>query len=136
MTAYNVAAEVLTDGLVPQAYAHQRCVGFGCGRCQSQTDAGLRRVAWTGGQKDARRVHAYGVLNGQRVVSPDLHISAHFAQIVHKVVGETVVVIDQKQHFVGSFPKDAKGVEAEGLLAVYMFRLGAEGQEGQEQVAP
>ena len=94
VAAHHLAAEGLTDGLMPKANAQQGRAGFSGGLGQGKANAGLIGVARARAQQDAGRLHRHGLLHIQRIVSPDLDLGAEFAQIMHEVVGEGVVVVD------------------------------------------
>ncbi len=94
---HDLATEHLADRLMAEADAEQRHLRLGRRRDEIHADAGLVRRA------RARRQHDAVGLQGERVGDRDLVVAMDdaarpkIAQKVDEVVGETVVVIDQKQ---------------------------------------
>lgn len=115
VTAHNLAAEGLADGLMTQTDPHQRGTGFGGGFCQCKTNAGLVGVARTRRQQYARGIQRHRLLNVQRIVALNHHIGTKFTQVVDKIVGKAVIVIDKQEHR-RNFAK--LGLEAGACMAV------------------
>jgi len=109
--AHHASAHGLADGLVPQAHAQDRHTSGG-GANQVQADAGPVGIARPRRDDDGAGFQRESIVHGDRVVAMHLQRRAKFAQEVPKVVGEAVVVIDQKQHD-GESPPDA-GPSASG----------------------
>ena len=57
-------------------------------------DPGLVRRAGAGGDDDATRFKGGNLVDGDLVVAMNLHLGTQLAEILHEVVGETVVVVD------------------------------------------
>ena len=94
----HLAAEGLADGLVAQAYAKQRYARLCRRPGQAKADAGLIRIARAGREEDARRAHRHRLVDRDRIVADHAGLGAQFTQVVHQVVGEGIIVIDQQQH--------------------------------------
>ena len=95
--AHDLAAIGLADGLMAQAHAQDRHAAVRL--CdQLQADARLVGGAGPGRQHDAFGLQRQRLARGQRVIALDPHLRAQLAQIVEQVVGEAVIVIDQKDH--------------------------------------
>ena len=112
--ADDVAAKSLPDGLVAEANAQKRDVCSSSCKGQGQANARLRRIARTGRQHDRRGPQLHDCLHIKRVIAPYHHICAKLAQIMHEIVGKTVIVVDQKQHLAGALtirddPRAASG---------------------------
>ncbi|OHC45653.1 MAG: hypothetical protein A2092_18790 [Rhodobacteraceae bacterium GWE1_64_9] len=101
VAAHDLATESLADGLVPKADTQQRDARLGCGNGQRQTDAGLCRIAGAGRQHDHFRAQGHGLLHIQRIIAQNADIGPKFAQIMDEIVGETVIIVDQQQHWAG-----------------------------------
>ena len=78
--------------------AKQRRASFGGGMHKRQANARLRGIARAGGQHDGLRAHRHRLLHIQRIVAAHDDFCPKLAQIMHEVIGETIVVIDQEQH--------------------------------------
>src|SRR5215207_71137 len=95
--ADDVAAENLPDALMPQTHTQKR-------RRRAKPadditrDAGLIRRARTGRNADPLRLQRSDLLERDLIVPLHQHLSAEFAKILHQVVGEAVVVIDDQEH--------------------------------------
>ena len=109
MAAHDLAAECLSDGLMAKANAQKRRSGLGGGGGQGQADPRLIRVTRAGRKDDPGRIHRHCCLYIQRIIATHRDFCAQIAKIMHQIIGETVVVIDEKQHL------------------AYLFRLGAGG---------
>ena len=121
--ALDHAAESLTDRLVAQAHAQQRHARGGGGGDQGQADARLGRRARA--RRDHQAVWALGqhLGNGLLIVAVDRHLGAQFPQVLHQVVGETVVIIDHDDHRGGSLPR-AKMKQPEALAQLRCISVG------------
>lgn len=105
------AAKCLPQCLMSQTDPHERGFCLGGGEGQRKANPGLIGIAGSGGQQDASRVHAHGLLNGDRIIAHHVHVDVKFAQIMNEIVGKAVVVIDEQQHG-GFFSVRAGGVGA------------------------
>src|SRR5579859_6410981 len=61
-------------------------------------DAGLLWRARAGGDHDPFRLHPLDFRDGHLVVSTQLDLLPHFPEILHQVVGERVVVVEDEDH--------------------------------------
>ena len=102
MTAHDFAAKNLANGLVPKANAHKRRFRLRRGFGQRQADTSLRWVARARRQHDHLGLEGHGLLNVQCIIAVNHNVRPQFAEVVHKIVGKAVVVIDQKEHRKGS----------------------------------
>jgi hypothetical protein len=92
---HDLAAEGRAYALVAEADAEQRDpAGEFLDRCHR--DAGFGRRTGAGRNHDAVRLHRGDFLEGDRVVAEHLDVLAEFAEILHQVVGEAVVVVDHQ----------------------------------------
>ena len=86
----------LADALMAQADAHD-----GKGRPEAAdevgADAGLVRGSRTGGDDDSPRTGRRHLVDRDGVVSSHDHLCPQLAEILHQVVGEGVVVVDDHQ---------------------------------------
>lgn len=98
MAAHDFAAKGLSDCLMAKADAHQRGSGFRSSLRQCQTNARLGRITRPGGQDNAGRSHSHCLLDINRVIAFHHNVRAKFTKIVHQIVGEAVVIIDQEKH--------------------------------------
>jgi hypothetical protein len=96
----HLAAEGLADGLMAEADAEDRELA-GRGLDQLEADAGPVRIAGAGGKDDPLGMQAHDLRNAGVVVASDIDRCAELPQEVIEVIGETVVVIDQDEHFQG-----------------------------------
>ena len=64
---------------------------------QCQTDARFARRAGTGREQDCIRLHLRDLVECDLVVAEHHRLGAQFAEIVHEVVGEAVVIIDDEE---------------------------------------
>src|SRR5215831_18128318 len=98
--AYNLAAVSLTHGLVPEADPEHGDART-CRLDELEADAGLvgRAGSWREHDRFRRAFEDFG--DGDPIVAIDLASRTELAQIVHEVIGEAVVVIDQEQHRTG-----------------------------------
>src|SRR5271156_6188955 len=60
--------------------------------------AGFLRGARPGRKDDALGFQVFDLLDGQLVVTGDGHIGAQFTHVLHQVVGEGIVVVEDKDH--------------------------------------
>src|SRR5580658_5175721 len=97
------AAEGFADGLVPQTDSEYRDFP-GEVTNESDADARLARRAGTGGNDDFFRTHALDFAHRDLIVAAHFDMSrgvdlrAQFADILHQVVGEGIVVVEYEDH--------------------------------------
>ena len=95
--AYNFASECLSDGLMPKADTKNWEEPGTAGYCLNR-NAGLSRRARAWRHKQMGWCKLDNVINRDLVITFDHHFSAEFAEIVDDVIGERVVIIDDKDH--------------------------------------
>src|SRR5205814_4965846 len=90
-------AVCLADALVAEADAEDRGAA---GKMADgiDADAGLTGGAWPGRDDDPLGRHLVDVLDSDLVVAKHLDSRAELAQVLVEVVGEAVVVVDEKKH--------------------------------------
>ena len=91
--ADHLAAERLADGLMAETNAQQRN-SAGVFLDQFEADAGSVRIARPRRKDDAARIQRQRIVGAERIITINLHLGPEFAQIVHEVVGEAVVIVD------------------------------------------
>ena len=105
--ANDLPAEGRTNGLVSKANSEQRHFALifitivAPGRKmadQFDADAGLLRSAWSGGDDNSLGVHRLDLLNANFVIAADLDLSTEFAQVLDKVVGKRIVIVEDEDH--------------------------------------
>src|ERR1044071_6950672 len=89
--AHHLATESLSNRLVPQAHAEER-------RDEGQRNAGVVRRAGARREHDVRRSQRRDFVYRDLVVAEHSHLRAELAQVLREVVGERVVVVDQRDH--------------------------------------
>ena len=95
--AHHAAAIDLADGLMAEADAEDRHRRPGA-LDQLEADAGPVGIARAGRQHDGLRRLGQHLIDGDLVVAVDARRRAQFAEEMDEVVGEAVVIIDQRQH--------------------------------------
>src|SRR5581483_3037978 len=63
---------------------------------QFDTDAGFMRSTRSGRHNDALRTHRLHLSYRDLIISPDLNLLAQFTDILDKVVGEGIVVVENE----------------------------------------
>src|SRR5262245_37229724 len=94
---HDLAAEGLADRLMTQAHPEDRDARRG-GRDQIETDAGFVRRARARREHDGLGLDANHRCGRHLVVTMHLGLSPELTEVVHEVEGETVVIVDQKDH--------------------------------------
>jgi hypothetical protein len=109
--ADHLAAEGLADGLMAQANSKD---GHFAGHVADQRNqnAGLAGRARAGREQNALGLERLDLFDGQFVVAMDLDLGAQFSQVLHKVVGKRIVVVEDENHgeFQCSAPLRWRGV--------------------------
>ena len=98
LRALNPPGERRTDRLMAETDTQER---HSCGRGGSHErngDPGLSRGAGTGRNDDPRRSELHYLLGGQHIVSVDDRVSAQLSYVLHQVVREAVVVVENQDH--------------------------------------
>src|SRR5690606_21421994 len=90
------SAVVLHDALMAEADAEHRNPA---GECVDHLERDARVLGAAGSRRDheVRRRERLGVRDRQRVVAVDVHGRIEHEERLHEVVGERIVVVDQKQ---------------------------------------
>src|SRR5947207_4995130 len=91
------AAEGGPNSLMSQTYTENRLLA-GEIPDEINADAGFLRSAWPGRNQDMRRTQAVNLLEGDLVIPTHLDLLAHFTQVLHQVVSEGIVVIENEDH--------------------------------------
>jgi len=87
----------LTDGLMAKANPQHR--NLACRFADKiKAYSGPVRVTGARGQDDALRRQCHRFLSGQGVVAFDPDLGSQLAKVMPEVVGETVIIIDEKEH--------------------------------------
>src|SRR5215813_7609724 len=91
--AHDISTEGSPDRLVSQTDAEHR---FLSGKIfqEINADAGLLRSAWAGGNHNMGRLEPLDFLACDLVVTPHFYFLTHFTKVLHQVVGEGVVIIE------------------------------------------
>ncbi len=147
--AHHLAAEDVADALVAETDAQDRRRG-GEAFQHLVGNAGLARRAGAGGKDDVRRLQLADLIRRDLIVAEDPHVQrrVQLAQALHEVVGEGVVVVDEKDHGVprsqallgnadrrSSASRPARGPDAKQSFAAVRSQaeLGNESHESQGQ---
>ena len=96
-SAHHVAAKGRADGLMSQADAEHRHLAGEVAN-QIDADAGILRRAGTGRNHDALRLHGLDLSDRDLIVAAHLDLRAEFPEILHQVVGEGIVVVENEDH--------------------------------------
>src|SRR5581483_4712768 len=93
--ANDLAPKRLPDRLMSQAHTEERSFP-GKVPDQFDTDAGFMRSTRSGRHNDALRTHRLHFSYRDLIVAPDLNLLAQFTDILDKVVGEGIVVVENE----------------------------------------
>src|SRR5262245_44363957 len=125
--AHDLAAECLPDRLVAKAYAEDGCArGSPRGEVEAQSVFVWR--AWAGRQHDGFRLQRQHICAGNSVVAMHDNVCAQPSQIMEKVEGEAVIIVDQDDHVPPlwqGFKVPPKGGQAAAFFDGYWPRLAA-----------
>src|ERR687887_2791856 len=93
----NLTAEGCADTLVAQTNAENR---YTLSKATNDIagDARLLGCAGTGRNKDFIRMQSLDFIQRDFIIPKDLHIGAQLAEIMEQIVGEGIVVVDEKYH--------------------------------------
>ena len=97
--ADDLAAEGLADGLMAEADSQDRRLA-GHAADQRNQNAGLAGRAGARREQDALGPERLDLIDGQLVVAIDLDLRAQLTQVLDKVVGEGIVVVEDEDHYV------------------------------------
>lgn len=100
VAAHNLAAEGLANALMTKANPDQGCARLRRQRDHLKANTRLIRIARPGREHHPSRIERHRVARAKCVIAHNLNICAKFAQIMHQIIGKTVVIIDQQQHVV------------------------------------
>lgn len=101
MATDHTAAKRLANRLMPKADAQQGNASRRRRRMgQGQADASLCGGARAGRQHNHLGAKRHGCGHIQCIIADHADIRAKFAQIMHQIIGETVIIVDQKQHII------------------------------------
>ena len=95
----HIRAEDMTDALMSEADAQRWDLGAECADNFVGQTRFARRTR-TRRDKDSVGVQAPNCCESNLIISMNLHVHAHFSQVLHEVVRERIVVIDDQQHVI------------------------------------
>src|SRR6266487_6705458 len=103
---HNLAAESLADRLMAEAHAQYRDPA---GKLAYHSERDPRFIGSTGPGRndDAFRSHRGDVRRRDLVVAKHPDVRAQFAQILHQIPGEGIVIVDHQDHVRPSIPLEA-----------------------------
>ena len=93
----NISAEDFAHALMPQAHPEQGSVAAEFFNDRA-TNARLFRRAGAGGNANALGAKRCDFPHGDFVIAANEHFCAQLAEVLHEVVSEGVVVVDDQQH--------------------------------------
>src|SRR5580704_7545798 len=79
------------------------------------TNAGFLRSARSGRKNDALRLEILNLLHSQFVIAPYDHLGPQLTHVLHQVVGERIVVVENEDHARHS-PHDKPGLQPSDLF--------------------
>ena len=97
LRAHHFAAKGFADGLMSQAYTEDRGLARHVTDQRNQDPRFARRTG-PRRQQDALRLQRFNLFDGELVVAADQHVRPKLAQVLNQVVGEGIVVIEDKNH--------------------------------------
>ena len=95
--ADDVASKGRSDGLMAEADAENRGLA-GEALDERNEDAGILWCARAGRKDEAFGREGLDLVDGELVVATDDHLRAELAHVLHKVVGEGIVVVEYEDH--------------------------------------
>src|SRR5664280_2649227 len=91
------AAKGCANRLMAEAHAEQ-----GHASCemadQFDADSGVLRGAWPGGDHDAIGMKVVDAADSDLVITAHHYLLTQFAEVLHQVVGEGVVIVENEKH--------------------------------------
>ena len=124
--AHHLAPERFADGLVAQAHAQDRDAP-GEVPDHLHREAGFLGRAWPRRDHDVRRRQPLHVFQCEGIVAPHLHLLPQFRQVLHQVVCERIVVVDNEYHYSPRSAISIARIRALALLTVSWYsRSGTE----------
>jgi hypothetical protein len=99
----NVSTKCRADGLVPEANPEN---GYFAGKTADRFDADSRLLRGTraGRYYDPLRPKSFNVEQGNLIIPPNYHLRAQFTQVLDKVVGKGIVVVEDENHALQAYP--------------------------------
>src|SRR4051812_40626347 len=94
----------LAYSLMPQANSKHRNLSSEMVN-QVYADASFPRCAWSRGNKDPLRPHGFNFGHGHLIIATHFNLSPQLAEILHQVVGEGVVVVQDENHALSDYLK-------------------------------
>src|SRR5690349_15215904 len=94
---HNLAAECRANRLVPQAHAENRR-RLSKAANHGHRDARVLGPSRPGRDDDALGLHLDDLLQRRRVVAHDSNVGAELPEVLHQVVGERIVVVEDENH--------------------------------------
>src|SRR5437764_9704007 len=97
--ADNVAAESFANGLMSQADSEYWNLA---GKVADQVDADARfiRSAGARGDHNPLGIHVFDLVHRDLIIASNFHLAAKFADVLHQVVGERIVVVEYENQIV------------------------------------
>src|SRR5271170_4116453 len=95
--ADDVASEGCADGLMAEADSEDWPLA-GEALDERDEDAGVLRRTGAGREHEALGIEGLDLVDGELVVAADDHVGAEFTHVLHQVVGEGVVVVEDEDH--------------------------------------
>src|SRR5579862_1879088 len=111
----NFAAEGFADRLVAEAYAQDGGLAGHVADERNQ-DPRFAGCAGTGGKQNAIRVQCFDVFHGELVVAADFNPGSKLAQVLDKVVGKRVVVVEDEDHVNFSVARRRSTTDTHGAI--------------------
>ena len=99
--AHHIPAEMLPDRLMAKADAKQRLARFGTGRDEIKADTRLVGRAGAGRDEEGLRARGDRLPRRNRIVAHDLNLGPQLHQVVDKVPGKAVIIVDDEDHGAG-----------------------------------
>ena len=106
--ADDVGAVDVTDRLVTEAHAEQRRPDRGERRDRLADDAAVLGSAGPGRQQHRVGLRGHGIVDGELIVAHHDRIRAELAQVLHQVVDEAVVTVDDEDPGHGTSMRSAR----------------------------
>src|SRR5215471_583003 len=98
----DLAPEGLPDSLVPETHS-QNPHSASHAPNEFNADACFARRTRTGRDHEPLRPHLFDVAERNLIIPPHLDLGTQFSEILHQVVGERIVVVEDENHKNGSY---------------------------------
>ena len=99
--AHDAPAEMLPDRLMAKADSEQGLARLGTGRDKIEADACLIGRARAGRDEEGLRAGRDRLPRRNRIVAHDFHLGPQFHQVMDKVPGKAVIIVDDQDHGAG-----------------------------------